>query len=140
MRQPTARQLAIEAAVDRHGGRSVSGAQSKAARELGISQGAIHSALRGLDQHRSGAHATIRRPKLAREIVDSLPGRLDAIDAVQAEILAGMARLERKIDGFVGRQPILLEVRPRHDRKVDGGIGGVQEVRRTTRAARGAVA
>ena len=72
-----------------------------------------------------------------------LPDRIAALEVLVADsILAGeamrlqIAELTTAVEGFMARQPIVLEVRPRHDRQADGGIGGREETRRSQRQLR----
>lgn len=99
----------------------------------------------GRDQHRRGGSWQARgpRPLSKAQVVAMLPDRITALEALVADqVLAGeamrlqIAELTVAIEGFMARQPLILEVRPRHERQADGGRGGREELRLTGRALR----
>lgn len=137
MREVTARQREIYLLVEE------CGSQNEAARRLGITQGAVLSALRayrrnsGMDEplprmvpvqrHRLTQRAQLDAvaPELAR-----LADQGAALPAVLEAILGRLDALEAEIHAWTARQPIYVEMRPRHQRVVDGGDGGQREAKR----------
>lgn len=144
-REPTALQRAAYEAVVRLG------SQSAASKELGRHQGTVRGAVLAYcqitgDPLPEGVSAGGRK-KTAAAVMHETPERLDRIEGLLADqILAGeamrmqIADLTAAIEGFMARQPLILEVRPRHERQADGGRGGREELRSTGRALRKAVA
>lgn len=112
------------------------GTISAAARELGI--GAVSAGVtyrRGMDK--LGLSASIDPPRLSyREQVDAFGPRLDAIEKHLESLLAAQAAdsvilldLVKEIRAWTSRQPILVDMRPRHQRVTDGGQGGQVEAK-----------
>jgi DNA-binding transcriptional LysR family regulator len=133
MNPPTTRQIQVYEAVVRLG------SQAAAALELGMPTGAVSSAI---TQYRLKTGAPHPNPERARprgehrvsltlrEAAGQLPDRLDAVEARVGELTAAVDALGRlagelahEVRGFVGKQPIILEVRPTYRRQADGGLG-----------------
>lgn len=140
-REPTARQMQVHEAVVRHRGN-----YEQAGRELGITGQAVGFSerryLEATGEERLIARRAPHRPSRI-EILGALPDRMTALEARLADqLLAGeamrlqIAELTTAIEGFMARQPLILEVRPRHERQADGGRGGREELRATGRALR----
>lgn len=142
MKGPTARQTEAWVALQRHGGRATFGAAAKAGAELGMTPGAFASAVIGYERHMDPEP----KPKrlTSRETVVAIPERLDAMERHLASLLAAQAAMGVQIAGladeirrWTSRQPIYVEMRPRHDRVVDGGGGGRREAKRLRAIAGG---
>jgi predicted transcriptional regulator len=118
---PTKRQVEVFEAYQRAGGADRHGSQDEAARELGITQGAVSSTLRGY----YGAIARVEGSASAQEL---------------AEIRTALVRLTELVELFVSRQPIVLDVRGTNRRKADGGRGGRKESRELAREVEEALA
>jgi hypothetical protein len=93
-------------------------------------------------QHKRGGSGGTR-PLRPSEASAMLVERMAALERHQASALSSLAaidvrlaQLSSAIEGFMARQPIVLEVRPRHDRQADGGPGGREETRRSQRQLR----
>lgn len=141
----TARMEKAWDAYQRHGGDGTPGSQSKAARELGISQGGLKSAI---DAYRRNTGLPAAAPKIVyghkrltpSEQVAQLVERQEAVErhlesllASQAALSVQVAELLAAVRPMLARQPLILEVRPTHRRKADGGDGGRREGRRALR-------
>jgi hypothetical protein len=139
-RQPTALQRAAYEAVMRLG------SQQAAAAELGRHQGTIRGAVLGyceITGELLPPGVSLGGRVRAGTILRRVPERLVAIEDALASIDERLARLDAclalltaAIEGFVARQPLILEVRPQHRRQVDGGEGGRREHRGVARDLR----
>lgn len=136
MTGPTSLQTARWEAYVAEGGDGSIAAQSRAARALGISQGALASSIDGYRKRTSNAGHVAKPDHILRptELMREIPGRLDAIEKRMESLLADQAaaavllsNLAHEIRVWTNRQPVLLEVRPRHQREADGGVGGNRE-------------
>lgn len=141
MNGPTARQTEAWEALQRHGGRATHGAASAAARELRLTAGAFASAVIGYERHNAAGDQPRRT---ARQTLASVPERLDAIEARLDQMAAAeaardvlLANLADEIRRWTGRQPILIEARPSHRRKADGGQSVRAELREIRKAVGG---
>lgn len=132
------------AAYQVEGGDGSPGAQSRTARTLGITQGALASSLEGYRRITGigGEVARIKRQPRPTEMLRDLPARLEALETQVANAVAGVSALAelqhdlaRSIHEWTDRQPIYVEMRPRHQRVVDGGEGGLREARRLRKVA-----
>jgi hypothetical protein len=98
---------------------------------------------RGVKQHRrGGAHA--RKGPSRSAVIASMPGRLEAVEERLEDLLAAdaetgrlIAELAAEIRAWTSRQPIYVEMRPRHQRAADGGEGGNRETRRLRKVVNG---
>lgn len=134
----TARQRAVVDAVER------TGSIESAARELGVTGQSVGATYRRA-MARSGDYTRPERaprPPTAREVTALLPDRMAAIETHLESLLADQAatavllsNLASEIRAWTSRQPVYVEVRPRHDRKADGGLGGVREARQLRKVA-----
>ena len=111
-----------------------------AAADLGVSSVSAGDTYRRAVVRLDPSYAPPPRPLTPRKVTAMLPDRLAAIEAHLASLLASQAAmsvqltdLAAEILAWTSRQPIYVEVRPRHDRKVDGGLGGVRETRELRR-------
>lgn len=137
MKGPTARQSECWDALQRHGGKATYGAAAKAARELGMTAGAFASAVIGYERNVGLAELPEPSRVTARQRLDAIPNRLDEIEERLASLLASqaamsvqLADLAAEIRAWTTRQPIYVEMRPRHQRAADGGEGGNREGKR----------
>lgn len=120
----TPRQRAVIEAVER------TGTIAEAARELGISTvSAGVTYRRGMDK--LGVAVV---PPTYREQVETFGPRLEAIEkhldtliAAQAALSVTLLDLATEIRAWTARQPLMVEMRPRHQRVADGGPGGLHE-------------
>lgn len=119
---PTPRQIEIHEVVLRHGGNF-----AKAAVELGVSANAVGFSERRFNGLRVGRPPGSAGPG-AREVVAAIPDRLSRIEQRLDELTA-------LVESFVGRQPVILNVGPNHQRQADGGVGGRKERGRIARIA-----
>ena len=125
----TDRQKVVVECVERHGGNLTA-----AARELAVTNVSIG------DTYRRALARIAQGEKPAmlsqREVLVMIPERLEAIErrlegllASDAAVSVSLIDLAREIRAWTTRQPIYVELRPRHDRKIDGGQGGTREAR-----------
>ncbi len=121
---PTPRQIEVHDAVLRHGGNF-----NKAALELGVSANAVGFSERRYNGLRVGRPPGSAGPG-AREVVAAIPDRLTRIEKRLDELTA-------LVESFVGRQPVILNVGPNHQRQADGGEGGRKERVRIARVVGG---
>lgn len=144
MSGPTPRQRQVYEAAHRLG------SQTAAGKELGLSPGAVSSAVTKYRAATGAPHPTPLRALVPgardhqlsiRDAAALMPARLTLIeDAVRAQtgqvdtLAAEVHALRGLIHDMLQRQPLILEVRPAHQRKADGGLGGHAEVRRVRRA------
>lgn len=150
---PTAREQSAWDTYQRHGGDETPGAQAAAAKELGVSAGAIKSAtdgyrrVSGLPEAPNLRRGTGggRKVKTTEQFA-SLMERLTAVETELDDAMTQLAALTAvnqdlldEVRGMLRRQPLILEVRPTHRRKVDGGEGGRREGRRSFRSIEEAV-
>lgn len=95
----------------------------------------------GVLQHRRGGarpQLTDQPRRLSRaDVVAALPTRVDAVEerlagveVAIAALSALAAELRADIQAWTQRQPIYVEMRPRHERVADGGEGGQRERKR----------
>lgn len=133
---PTPLQQARWDAYEAAGGDGSIGAQSRAARALGISAGALASSVAGYrtrtstEGHVAKPHRVPRPTELMREIpvrLEAIEKRMESLLADQAASAVLLSKLAHEIRAWTNRQPVLLEVRPRHQRQADGGEGGNRE-------------
>lgn len=145
MNGPTTVQQDAWDAFQRHGGDGVPGAATAARIELGKTPGAFASALTGY-RIKAGLipHEKALRPLRASQVVNLLPERLTDIETRLAGLEAAIAALavlasDLRVDihQWTTRQPLFVEMRPRHQREVDGGLGGVKERRALRKVAGG---
>ncbi len=143
---PTTRQREAYEAMQRLG------SQSLAARELGTVQGNLRNAVLGYCRNTGAplppgvtAGPGVLTRRTAHDLVDEMPDRLTAIEERIAELVSDnavlvdkLAELSRAIHGWTSRQPIYVELRPRHQRTADGGPGGLVEAKRLRAVGDGA--
>ncbi len=143
---PTPRMQQVWDAYQRAGGDVMPGAQSRAARELGMSPGGLKSAIDGY-RRTSGLPPAASKKYGHRSVtagqMAEVMARLAASEERQAELLAAQQETARalvdvltEIRAMLARQPLVLEVRPAHRRKADGGPGGQAEGSRALRSLR----
>lgn len=139
---PTERMAQAWAVYQRHGGDEMPGAQTAAARELGLTNSGLKSAVDGYRRHSGLPPSRPLRTLVAdrgpniRELIPALVERQEAVESRLVGVASQLAGIEASLDellaevrGMLARQPLVLEVRPSHRRRADGGDGGRRELR-----------
>lgn len=135
--EPTARQQEVHDALV-----AAAGNMSEAGRRLGITGTSVKAIEVAYHRHLTGEAPPrkVRQPTKT-ELLQAIPIRLEAIEKRLDGILASEAALSvqiidlaRDIRAWTARQPLILEVRPRHQRQADGGAGGTREARAIARS------
>lgn len=138
MSGPTARQTQVYELWEKLGN------QGAAARELGITQGAVVSAIRGyrrnagIDEPLPPTTPIRRRTLTQREQLEAIGPELARLAEQGSAVPLAIETLSERIDGlerqilqWTARQPVFVV--PSHRRQADGGVGGREEARRLPR-------
>jgi predicted transcriptional regulator len=129
-RGPTDRQREIAEALERNGG-----SQTRTANELGITRGAVRTAMIAYRRWTEGPEPAPTPPSYlsARQIVVELRERLERLEGTVSDLVETNERLIDVVSSLLHRQPLILEVRASHRRKADGGGSARRESRERAR-------